>query len=479
MNGSISAIPQNRLLGGVADFLKYLETEKPEFLPSQLDVMGLMRQLALPSASTVENMSYGNSPFTMAPSGTGSLIPQVKTGRKAEVADLIGMISGVPGGKAVIDSGTKISQDALNAYLKMIRETPPVGAINPLQTTKPSNWVLPSQYDDVTKLPIPEEFGGLKTEEYLFHGGIKGNLSTKGYDPYLQEAAKVDDIVPTSFSQSPQEALEYTTIAGGDMVAIPKSSLNLYTGGNESLTNAALQGDLQALKNAGFDGVDLRSIRPGGYREVLVWGLDKVSDKALYAPVGIVDGNVGIKAALEKIKLPSKDVSLTQESKAKNFQNWFDGSKVTDDSGNPLIVYHGTSKNFKSFKTKEGAFFSSDPSWANYHAEMSADFRGKGTPNVLPVYLNMKNPLVLDGKNAEVSKDYINNYASFQKQAKKDGHDGLIIKNSEGGTEYVAFKPTQIKSATENIGTFSPSSSNIYRGAVAAPVGGLLGQDEE
>jgi hypothetical protein len=129
--GSISAPSQNRFLGGMANFMKFLEQEKPEFLPSQLDVMGLMRQLALPSSQTLENLSYGNSPFTMPPQGTGAMIPQVKTGRKPEVADLIGMISGVPGGKAVIDSGTKISQDALNAYMKMIRETPPIGAVNP------------------------------------------------------------------------------------------------------------------------------------------------------------------------------------------------------------------------------------------------------------------------------------------------------------------------------------------------------------
>jgi hypothetical protein len=130
---SISAIPQQQQLGRLAQFLRYLETESPEFLPRQLDVMGIMRQLALPSSQTVENLSYGNSPFTMPPQGTGAMIPQVKTGRKPEVADLIGMISGVPGGKAVIDSGTKISQDALNAYMKMIRETPPIGAVNPNQ----------------------------------------------------------------------------------------------------------------------------------------------------------------------------------------------------------------------------------------------------------------------------------------------------------------------------------------------------------
>jgi hypothetical protein len=370
--------------------------------------------------------------------------------------------------------------------------TPPRGAIGPIQESRKFSDLLktslPSQYDDVTQLPIPKEFGGVKTEEYLFHGGIKGDLSTKGYDPYLQGAARVDDIVPTSFSQSPQEALEYTTIAGGDMVAIPKSSLNLYKGGNEGLTNAALQADLQTLKNAGFDGVDLREIRPGGYREVLVWGLDKVSDKALYAPVGVVDGNVGIKNPLKKLPeppknieiLPNVEVDVAPAIKTKNFQNWFGESKITDDSGNPLVVYHGTSRSFDTFKTKDGAFFTGDEGWANYHAQKSIEFRGgKGEERVVPVYLKMENPLVLDGRNPEVNKDYISNYETFQKEAKKAGHDGLIIKNSEGGTEYVVFKPTQIKSATENIGTFDPKNPKITRGAIVAPIGTIANEEEE
>ena len=135
---SISAIPQNRFLGGMANFMKFLEKEKPEFLPESLDVMGLMRQLALPSSQTIENLSYGNSPFTMPPQGTGSMIPQVKTGRKPEVADLIGLISGgVPGAKPVLDVGQKLSTDAMNAYMKMIRETPPIGAINPSAVMPP------------------------------------------------------------------------------------------------------------------------------------------------------------------------------------------------------------------------------------------------------------------------------------------------------------------------------------------------------
>lgn len=174
-------------------------------------------------------------------------------------------------------------------------------AFAPMGMTKAAKWALPAQYDDVTKLPIPKEFGGIKTDDYLFHGGIKGKLDVASQRRYLQGAEAVDDLVPTSFSKSPQEALEYTTIAGGDMVAIPKSSLNLYKGGDDALNNAVMQGDLQALKKAGFDGVDLRAIYPGGYREVVVWDLSKVADKALYAPVQPVGGSVGITQPLKSL----------------------------------------------------------------------------------------------------------------------------------------------------------------------------------
>ena len=85
----ISAIPQNQLLGRLAGFLRFLEKDRPEFLPSQLGAMQAASKLMLPQASTVENLSYGNLPFAMPPSGTGAMIPQVKTGRKAEVADLL------------------------------------------------------------------------------------------------------------------------------------------------------------------------------------------------------------------------------------------------------------------------------------------------------------------------------------------------------------------------------------------------------
>ena len=124
MADSISAIPQNQLLGRLAGFLRFLEKDRPEFLPSQLGVMQGISKLALPQASTVENLSYGNLPFTMPPSGTGATIPQVKTGRKAEMADLISMISGVPGGGALAGVGTKLSNEAADVLVRAITGNP-------------------------------------------------------------------------------------------------------------------------------------------------------------------------------------------------------------------------------------------------------------------------------------------------------------------------------------------------------------------
>jgi hypothetical protein len=188
---------------------------------------------------------------------------------------------------------------ALNQLTQMITSGPLGFA--PAGITKGAKWSLPTEYDDVTKLPIPKEFGGVKTEDYLFHGGIKGKLDIASQRRDLQGAPETSGIVPTSFSKSPQEALEYTTISSGDMVAIPKSSLNIYQGGNKKLDDSIVNGNTQPLKDAGYDGVDLQTIRPGGYREVVVWGLDKVADKALYAPVGFSQGEIAITQPLKSL----------------------------------------------------------------------------------------------------------------------------------------------------------------------------------
>lgn len=203
------------------------------------------------------------------------------------------------------------------------------------------------------------------------------------------------------------------------------------------------------------------------------------------------------------------------------FRRWFGDSKVVDKAGNPLVVYHGTKKSFDAFSeeklgsnipyapsAKMGFFFSSrrktavkyatdewDPKgdagdvkfyrMMARHSTTAKDFAaaakwqaladGTQGPNVMPVYLSIKNPLVHNFK-GRVYRD--ERYSELIRRAKAAGHDGLILKNTyDDGSRnrfdaimsgrfrsediFVAFEPTQIKSAIGNSGAFDPSNPSI------------------
>ena len=91
---------------------------------------------------------------------------------------------------------------------------------------------------------------------------------------------------------------------------------------------------------------------------------------------------------------------------------------------------------------------------------------------VYPVFLNIKNPLSFDYENLEYSGKYKDKYpvpfinARQVNKAINDGNDGVIYQNIYDpyiGDSYGVFDPNQIKSATDNIGTFSIDDNNIYK----------------
>lgn len=107
-------------------------------------------------------------------------------------------------------------------------------------------------------------------------------------------------------------------------------------------------------------------------------------------------------------------ISESEES-IKNFWRWFGDSKVVDDKGRPQVVYHGTKDKFSEFK-KEGNrydsgylgagfyFTNSRESAGNYSAWKS----GKGQQKVMKVYLQIKNPLVLNSTNKPFLESVLN-----------------------------------------------------------------------
>jgi hypothetical protein len=164
----------------------------------------------------------------------------------------------------------------------------------------------------------------------------------------------------------------------------------------------------------------------------------------------------------------------TPQTETPAFKKWFGDSKVVDAEGNPLVVYHGTARDFTEFTlgvggkggradTKGAVFFTDSPSQAEFFGKMESRRSGVGA-RLLPVYLAIKNPLVHDFKGAEKDGDVS---AEIIEKAKADGHDGVVFKNVRDAMDaspanvYVAFSPTQIKSATGNQGTFDPANPNI------------------
>lgn len=173
------------------------------------------------------------------------------------------------------------------------------------------------------------------------------------------------------------------------------------------------------------------------------------------------------------------------------FKRWFGDSKVVDADGKPLVVYHGTFSDFERFDSSKmganvnpedfGFFFTNNPIEASAYADPTMWDRSGPSPNVMPVYLSIKNPKfidITDEERAGVSPaSWYDEYGPAEsRSALNEGHDGLIIGDLSGDpilnpingvneTLYVAFEPEQIKSAIGNNGQFDPKNPDIRRSA--------------
>jgi hypothetical protein len=92
---------------------------------------------------------------------------------------------------------------------------------------------------------------------------------------------------------------------------------------------------------------------------------------------------------------------------------------------------------------------------------------GMAGANVLPLYLKIENPLIVDYG----GRDYRNRkFAAVIAEAQANGNDGVIFRNAEDSAHkeyaeytdiYAVFEPTQAKSATGNRGTFDSADPDI------------------
>ena len=168
----------------------------------------------------------------------------------------------------------------------------------------------------------------------------------------------------------------------------------------------------------------------------------------------------------------SEDASVVKSrikkaTETQQFKRWFGdwqnnpahASKVVNADGTPKVVYHGTNAEFTVFRSSNGTYWFSE---SRDYAESMAEERCGNV--VMQVFIDIKNPYYAKLSPGKFSDP--NSEAQIIRDAKAGGYDGVIIEADTTNellkdTFYVAFQPNQIKSATDNIGTFDKNNPDI------------------
>ena len=184
----------------------------------------------------------------------------------------------------------------------------------------------------------------------------------------------------------------------------------------------------------------------------------------------------------ESVKYSLSDSDGRQLSKEQ--QDYFKDSKVRDENGNLLVMYHGTKNGgFTVFQNKrrpdtEGFYFTKDKKYSYTFEGRKANGQfypsikegveaGHYNPQRYKVYLDVKNPLVLTADQQDIIED-IGYWENIYKPIKNAGYDGVMM---EDMSQVFVFDSNQIK----NIDNLKPTADKDIRRSLSdgeAPVYG-------
>lgn len=166
--------------------------------------------------------------------------------------------------------------------------------------------------------------------------------------------------------------------------------------------------------------------------------------------------------------------------RTKAFKNWFgdwendheNSSKVVDKNGEPLVVYHHTDNpNLTEFSIDYDNYFSTKKDGTKAAIFFDENKTGTlGRKYDIPVFLNIRNLRTYTGTKEDLHKAGTSYTQVVNESAKANPSIGGLHmadfddNRLEHQDVWIAHNPTQIKSATDNIGTFDPNNPDIrYR----------------
>ena len=181
----------------------------------------------------------------------------------------------------------------------------------------------------------------------------------------------------------------------------------------------------------------------------------------------------------------SAEQTENEQTETEAFKDWFGdwqnhperASKVVNADGTPKVVYHGTSEQNVSFTVfdeskavKRGGLGFKALGKGNYFTATPLTGNERYGSRVIEAYLNIRNPLTVEAGTtfrdtaAEIIGESAHemSYDELQAEMRERGYDGVIQRNKAGDVNIaVAFDSEQIKSATDNVGTFDRNNPDI------------------
>jgi N12 class adenine-specific DNA methylase len=155
----------------------------------------------------------------------------------------------------------------------------------------------------------------------------------------------------------------------------------------------------------------------------------------------------------------------------KKGEKLLDYSKVVDENGEPKVMYHGTDLDNVNRGEAFWTFYEDQHFGTKGQAIHRVRFdKSESGKKIYEVFLNIRNPQrrsdadenELDEKDMTMSEYW----QQSVERSKGKGYDGIVYLNQyedpdHPADSWIAFKPNQIKSATDNVGTFMTEDNDI------------------
>lgn len=285
--------------------------------------------------------------------------------------------------------------------------------------------------------------------EWFGHRGLEGLRKEGNVDARLRELndTKTGKALAEAIKAERSDEFEGLSKNAADLLAAEEAAAELIA--------AQETGNYQHIEDR--YGVKVGSLAAHGLR---VW-VNKVVDAvkaAISKLTGVSFDSVRIRNLLRDMKRASGASVPTSAARSlfskapplmsEAFKAWFGNSKVVDKEGKPLVVYHGTDKAFNKFNPKKAIggqhWFTTDRA-AIERNEVGAAGKGR----IIDAYLSIQKPAGW--------KEYDN--LTIDELIGR-GYDGIELPEGDHKV-FVAFNPTQIKSASKNNGQFDANNPDI------------------